>query len=593
MTSKKRSKRPASADQSASGEGRNVEVLEPEDLTASDGFLSDSSQGLYGRDDNGHPYRVSDRVSVVANVSDSDGGSYGLLLAWKDNRKRAKRMIVPMEDFIGDPKTICSRLVSGGLNIEMGCHKELVAHLHQSAKRVKHMLLVRQIGWHHGQYVLPDHSFGTPKAEPVILDPAIETSKFSTSGSLQEWIDNVGKMCSGNSRLLFAVSGAFAGPLLKLAGEGSAIMHLRGASTGGKTTALKAASSVLGSQEDRNLLTWHSTENGIEATLASHNDSTFCLDELHEADPKTVMQTVYMIGNGTGKQRMSKELLSRNPHRWTALVLSSGEIDLASHAASSGAKVKGGAEVRMLNVEADAGAGMGVFEELHRKESPAEFATDLWQNASKFYGVVFREYLEILTQFDEGFLLDLMSDLKREFLDLCRFHNAAPEVQRAANKFALIALAGELATMFRLTGWKAGEARDGVLRCFESWRTRRGGDTVVYDERVGVEAVKQFIERFGSSRFEGISGAPNGRPILDRAGFKRHLRGGTVEYLFLPSIFKEEVCKGHDSLLVCKALLRDGHLRRQDPAYTIRTTVPEIGKTNLYCVLGSILSETT
>ena len=64
------------------------------------------------------------------------------------------------------------------------------------------------------------------------------------------------------------------------------------------------------------------------------------------------METVYMIGNGTGKQRMNERLLSRRPPKWTALVLSSGEIDLATHAASSGTKVKGGAEVRMLNVEA-------------------------------------------------------------------------------------------------------------------------------------------------------------------------------------------------------------------------------------------------
>ncbi|MDR0555939.1 MAG: DUF927 domain-containing protein [Holosporaceae bacterium] len=43
----------------------------------------------------------------------------------------------------------------------------------------------------------------------------LEPSAVDTKGNLQDWIENVGRICIGNSRLILAVSAGFASILLK------------------------------------------------------------------------------------------------------------------------------------------------------------------------------------------------------------------------------------------------------------------------------------------------------------------------------------------------------------------------------------------
>jgi putative DNA primase/helicase len=45
-----------------------------------------------------------------------------------------------------------------------------------------------------------------------------------------------------------------------------------------------------------------------------------------------------------------------------------------------------------------------------------------------------------------------------------------PQEARAARRFALVALAGELAREAGIIGWPEGEALKAALACFEQWR---------------------------------------------------------------------------------------------------------------------------
>ena len=53
------------------------------------------------------------------------------------------------------------------------------------------------------------------------------------------------------------------------------------------------------------------------------------------------------------------------------------ELTLAEHASSAGKQVKGGVEVRLINIDADAGQGLGVFENLHGVAAPELFVHQL------------------------------------------------------------------------------------------------------------------------------------------------------------------------------------------------------------------------
>jgi uncharacterized protein (DUF927 family) len=85
-------------------------------------------------------------------------------------------------------------------------------------------------------YVTPVESIGE-RGERVVFQNshAIEPA-YSVAGTADDWRDSVARLAQGNSRLVFAVSVAFAGPLANVAGEDSGGFHLRGGTSIGKST---------------------------------------------------------------------------------------------------------------------------------------------------------------------------------------------------------------------------------------------------------------------------------------------------------------------------------------------------------------------
>src|SRR5207249_3789011 len=138
--------------------------------------------------------------------------------------------------------------------------------------------------------------------------------------------------CSGNSRLVFAVSCAFAAPLLFGSESDSGGFHLYGPSSIGKSTALVVAGSVWGGGGKNGYVeSWRTTANGLEAYAEAHNDCLAVLDEIAQVDAREAADCLYMLANGMGKGRMTKTIGARRRLTWSTLVLSSGEITLSQH----------------------------------------------------------------------------------------------------------------------------------------------------------------------------------------------------------------------------------------------------------------------
>lgn len=125
--------------------------------------------------------------------------------------------------------------------------------------------------------------------------------------------------------------------------------------------------------------------------------------------------------------------------------------------------------------------------------------------------------------------------------------NGEGQIQRAADRFAVLALAGELATAYGVTGWPEGEAIRAVGVCFELWRNQRSASNGANAEHGQVvEAVTAFIERHGDSRFSNADAHDEQRTTLirERAGYWRDM-GGQRVYLFNASGMREAL-KGFD-----------------------------------------------
>src|ERR1022692_4696747 len=77
--------------------------------------------------------------------------------------------------------------------------------------------------------------------------------------------------------------------------------------------------------------------------------------------------------------------------------------------------------------------------------------------------------------------------------------DATGEVKRAADRFAVIAAAGELATEWNLTGWRQGEATEAAQRCFREWLGRRG-TAGPSDLEMGFRQIPALLRSQGTSR---------------------------------------------------------------------------------------------
>ncbi len=125
---------------------------------------------------------------------------------------------------------------------------------------------------------------------------------------------------------------------------------------------------------------------------ANRNDALLCLDELGQVDASKAGEISYMLANGQGKRRSSKDGEAKPTKEWRLLYLSTGEICLASHMESAGKKVKAGQEVRQADIPANTGM-YGAFEKYPRLSGcGGTFADQLTENSTKYYGVAIRAF---------------------------------------------------------------------------------------------------------------------------------------------------------------------------------------------------------
>lgn len=561
-----------------------------------------------------HPEWVCSRLDVQALTRDQDGGGWGYLLAFADPLGRAKQWAMPARMLSGDGGEYRSMLLNMGLRIAPSPRaRNLLTQYIQTRQPEAFATCTDRIGWHGHAFVLPHETIGDG-AERIVFqtDNAVENT-FRSKGTADAWRERVGSLCAGNSRLVFAVACAFAGPLLRPAGVESGGFHFRGDSSSGKTTALKVAASVYGGASY--LQRWRTTDNALEAIAAQHSDCLLTLDELAQVDPKTAGECAYMLANEQSKARATRTGTPRARLAWRLLFLSAGELGLADHMAEGMKRTRTGQEVRMADIPADAGAGLGAFENVHGHDGGAAFARHLTGHAASVYGAPGREWFEWLCVHADTLKARIRQSASALASQLIP-ESASGQVVRVGERFALVGAAGELATAAGLTGWDQGESERAARACFNAWLAARGG--LGNGEVVAMlRQVKRFLESHGEGRFTWWHrGADDhSAKTLHRAGFRRLLNadgepiksnnqhgvefgermpfavGGdmSVEYFVMAETFKAEVCNGFDAQAVCKVLLDHGCLKPdKGRTYDCTPRLPGVGNSRCYRVTSAI-----
>jgi len=579
--------------------------------------VNDAGVWHHGVDQDGEkkkPEWVCSRLEVESLTRDQDGGGWGYLLAFSDPLGHPKQWAMPSRMLAGDGTEARGMLMNMGLRIATAARaRNLLTQYIQTRQPGAFATCTDRVGWHGRAFVLPKETIGDD-AERIVFqtDTAMENT-FRAKGTPEQWRERVGALCEGNSRLVFAVASAFAGPLLRPAGVESGGFHFRGDSSSGKTTALKVAASVYGGANY--LQRWRTTDNALEAIAAQHSDCLLILDELAQVDPKTAGECAYMLANEQSKARATRNGAPRARLAWRLLFLSAGELGLADHMAEGMKRTRTGQEVRMADIPADAGAGLGAFERLHDQDGGAAFARHVTGQAASVYGATGRAWLQWLTE-NADTLKARIREASAALAAQMVPESASGQVERVGARFALVGAAGEMATAAGLTGWPVGESERAARACFNAWLAARGG--IGNGEVVAMlRAVRRFLEMHGEGRFTWWHRAADDHnaKTLQRAGFRRmvnedgepikheadHQReygermpavmgeGVSVEYFIMAETFRAEVCQGFDYQAVCRVLLEHGSLiPDKGRAFDTRKRLPGLGLAWCYRVAPAI-----
>jgi uncharacterized protein (DUF927 family) len=244
-------------------------------------------------------------------------------------------------------------------------------------------------------------------------------------------------------------------------------------------------------------------------------------------------------------------------------------------------RARAGQEVRLLDVPSDAGAGLGIFEDLHGAESGAKFARTIDQATRRYHGAPAVAFLEKAVKMRDT-LLELLDEARRLFSAGKLPEGASGQAHRAAARFALVGAGGELATRYGITGWLKGEAIRAAEACFRGWLAARGG-AGDQESRSIFAQMREFFERHGEARFvEWDRASDDHAPrTQNRAGVRRATEGST-EFYVLPGVFSGEICKGFDAREVARLLLKGGVLDGDDDKPYRREHLPTFGRVRCY-----------
>lgn len=576
--------------------------------------LNDAGLFMTKADGNGGTrlVRLSDPLHVPALARDEEGGGWSVALVYRDRDRLMRNEVLPLRLFLGDGTDGVKQLADMGLAIEPGRDPiEGLKHYIAGASPKGRARLVEAVGWHGDSFLFPDGAVGKPGETLIFRGNKRALGVFTPRGTLADWQKHIAARAVDNPRLMFALSVAFTGPLLKVCGGASSAFHWVGDSSLGKSGSLYAAASVWGNPAGV-VHSWRQTDNALEYTAAQHNDGLLINDELKEVDPRQAQAIAYMLGNGKGKGRARHDGGVRDAITWRIAMLSSGEIGLADHIASAGQRAHAGQSVRFIELPADAGAGHGMWNALHDLPDGAAFTNALKDTAGRYYGTAARAFIAAMIENMEG-LPGTVKRLEEAF----HAHHVPPEasgqVKRVASAFALVAAAGALAVEWGVCPWPEPgrplgdsflDPFDAAGLMFKAWLNER--PTVRNLEEAQILAhVRKLVESAMYGRFvdfhragENTASELAHMPAVHNAlGFRKRAQEWTEDnrqYLFYvtKSAFAEEFATkgGFKPRRVAQVLRDRGIMKCDGENLTWKEPLPN-GDSRSHCIIGRKLWE--
>lgn len=549
-----------------------------------------TSEGIGSVNRYSPPVPICSPLHVAAMTADAKGGEWARVIDVLTPDRRVNRCVIPNRLLTGKPRDAAAELAAQGL-IVTGEIRDLEWLLRGWVSENR-ITLLEDFGWteDYGAFLAPDGAVLCAPDTPQIFQHGGKAPRRRV-GTMEDWQAQVAACCIDNPHLVFALSAALAGPLMAHTDTTTGIFHFEGKSSIGKSVSLRVGSSVWGNVPEK-LPSWTTTSNGLEGALRQCNEAVAILDELPKNPPKDLGNNIYMTGNGIGKARAEKTGHLAETASWQVLVLSSGEITLAEAMAELDEEMMGGQAARFVDITVPHTNAHGSFVNIHGHGKGHLFSEHIKRACRENGGHAGPAFVDFLLQhpeLDKGKLRQLVGASERRLWS----HLGLVDVEivglvaRVLKRFAAVALAGELASHARITGWEPGVAEQAVFALARGWFDARGGNVphdngTVLKNTAEVDLVRAFLAKAAPSRFMALKGHTGPEPT-ESAGWEDAER-----FYLLPEVMKG-LHKDYTAPDLARALQRAGYLHSNPGNLQYRATLPGGKRPWTYAVARKIL----
>lgn len=342
--------------------------------------------------------------------------------------------------------------------------------------------IFNQFGWKSNNSFLVGDQLYTPNGVEhvkLINIPQKNIRGFDQKGTIDEWLSMTAPLLKyPMSR--FKCYASCAAPLLNILHQSSMVMLDYGESQTGKTILAKLAMSIWG-DPDKLITSNYFTKVGKEAMMGINTDLPVFIDEMQVSGGEDNQELVYMIANGIGKGRGTKEGGLQDVKNWKTIVLMTGEEPITSH------KSFKGVSSRLLELY----GGLGV------KNKDTLKAIEMYSNGViNNYGV-FAPYVIEEIRNNPGDVIDTYDFLYAKYKELSDDLNEENKGMggRASAMFSVITLGGSVfETIMDRLGQPSIDSQKIAHEVFESYINDLNNNSY------GMKAYKYFMSWFSSKQ---------------------------------------------------------------------------------------------
>lgn len=399
--------------------------------------------------------------------------------------KGASRSLPPYSmSAILEPKGLYRDLGDAGCNLfSRQAQRALQNFLQNHRQRHPSFSVVTRLGSFRSFYVRPDKIVGNPSrlVEAVLgsLDSHM-LAKYRCRGSLERWQKRIGKLCKGNTRLMFAASLACTGPILPfVSGPRSGGFQVSGPAEKGKTAVAMVAGSIWGCHRDSMRRekgfaeSWNTTGNELERTAQAHSDALLILDETNLAGGTDKDRAEAVLGGAfrLSENKQKGRFNDRQRAAWRFYFLSTSNLTLDELADQGGVPIDDQHRGRLVDVVLPPGPGtFGIYQELHGFSDGAALTDAIKARCRSVFGTPGHQFVHKLYKNKTSRSVAKKFVLARRTYYVNRIRQEAKSMglkplERATARFATVYAAGCLAIKYGIFTWGRKDLLRAILSC--------------------------------------------------------------------------------------------------------------------------------